>query len=850
MASGKEGKRSRASARHGREGWKTWMADNQMAKAKSKMVRDWIPVMIEEMVFDHTTSEEIVLSSPDGFKSHISELRSHPGSSWGYLVVSRIEGDRTPPTKTAKKARLGRPKLGPVDRHPRPGDPDLDKGAAALLPLDVDHSGIPVKDLDENDDPYSRLLDDCGRVLATYDYVRTKNGSPALDVRKPNGKGATDNLRRKTIDVSPGISRAFQLMIEDGKVEEARTILEKLQPILATEIERTFPLGKIVACGWHCNSGMPEKPGILHLDVWLHSTELRNEIIGKKGKVRLLRTWNANGLDHGGPGPGICAWDRHMRALGEDMERLAPGRCFEVRDSMERKESRAIRLKRPGTANRDVRLHRLFDDLVGAALPDDYLKRGMTAYREHLLEVYANGEPKFEAVIADPAKHARKRERILRALLNLRARRSALSRQKDQLATDAESQKARLGESRSNLAKRLLARRVETKKQRSQIADQSAAVSEKQAQLDERDQKLNQNEKILKANEEKLKGQAEVLRSGRAALAQLERDLRGNVEYDGLVKARQLFFGPDVTPPRAKTVEGLAPEVRSDILHYADRRANRIANEKLSAVYARLCPVTPDISRTRTLDEIIQQIENDTLAVRNGAVLAAWKKVLGILAPGQEVRGKTPGELEGEVRNSLSTKISHALKSIMTVLGQPVHQEQIALDALEEQVISAANSFKGAAEHAALANVWNDMELLDGREGDPNKIGTARLKELITETAKAMRNGASAASQHARHRMVELIIGSAGIKLALGRAVDPVEIASAELRDMKAVRDITKALLWSSEELKVVPLGSDTAKLLSKLKDLIPEPKEERNPSEQTQSKTVQDKQIGDDPKI
>ena len=87
--------------------------------------------------------------------------------------------------------------------------------------------------------------------------------------------------------------------------------------------------------------------------------------------------------------------------------------------------------------------------------------------------------------------------------------------------------------------------------------------------------------------------------------------------------------------------------------------------------------------------------------------------------------------------------------------------------------------------------------------------------------------------------MVELIIGSAGIKLALGRAVDPVEIASAELRDMKAVRDIKKALLWSSEELKVVPPGSDTAKLLSKLKDLIPEPKEERNPSEQTQSKTV-----------
>ncbi len=297
-------------------------------------------------------------------------------------------------------------------------------------------------------------------------------------------------------------------------------------------------------------------------------------------------------------------------------------------------------------------------------------------------------------------------------------------------------------------------------------------------------------------------------------------------------------------------MEGLAPEVRSEILHYADRRANRIANEKLSAVYARLCPVTPDISRTKTLDEIIQLIENDTLAVRNGAVLAAWKKVLGILAPGQEVRGKTPEELESEVRNSLSTKISQAWKSIMAVLGQPVHQEQIALDALEEQVISAANSFKGAAEHAALANVWNDMELLDGREGDPSKIGTIRLKELITDTAKAMRKGASAASQHARHRMVELIIGSAGIKLALGRAVDPVEIASAELRDMKAVRDITKALLWSSEELKVVPPGSDTGKLLSKLKDLIPEPTEERNPSEQAQSKTVQDKQKDDDPKI
>ncbi len=823
MASGKEGKRSRASSRHGREGWITWMRDNAMASAKSKMVREWIPIMVEQLDFDDTSMEELVLSAPDGFKSNVSELRSDPGSSWGYLVVPRISGIPSPLSKSVGKHQQNRVKIDPKDRKLRPGDPDLDRGASALICLEVDHSGTPIEDLDEKHDPYSRLLDDCGKLLATYDYVRVKNGYPATDVRNPKGKGASDNLRRKTIDVSPGISRAFQFMIEDGRVEEARALLDKLQPILAKEIEETFPLGKIVACAWHCNSGMPEKLGILHLDVWLHSTELRTEIIGSKKKSKLLRIWNAGGLDHGGPGPGICAWDRHMRALGNEMEVLAPGRCFEVRFSMEQKENRAISRKRPGTANRDVRLHRRFDDLVGDALPDDYLARGMSAYREHLLNVYAGGEPKFDAMIADPKAHDRKRARLVRAMLVIRSLRSFLSKGENRLSSAREKQVKSSADARREIGRKL----VETKKQmRSKgrkIGKRLAQIKSMQRELDAKDQELFQNTEILDLNEQNLTGQLNDLKADRAALTQLEHKLRQEALFEGLLQARQLFFGKNAKTPNATSVKELAAEFKGELFEAADRKAIKI----LRIAHHQIAPRKADRPMATTLDEVVEQIETDIKVVRDSAVLAAWKKVFGILAPSEEVGERTPKEIEGAIRSSLVEKVGQGLKAIMAVLGKPGDEENITLENLEEQASDAANDFRRTVERDIVESVWERMELKDDWENDVKNITTSQIKELIEERSYALRDGAHAASDYARRGMLNAILGPAGITLKKDPLLNPVEMAKSKVRELKSIRDLTEQLVWHSEDLKAVNSDSDTGVLILRLRNLMPEPEEE-----------------------
>jgi len=434
----KNGNHSRTSARHGREGWKRWREDQKKGKNKSKLVRTWVAVMRKVVDSRFTNHEEDLLSDPDAFKSFLSELRPHPADNWGYLVCPRIESGIEPPPR--EPGKVGRPPSRPPGRLLYHGDPAIDAGADSLIPILSGNTSTPITELDEKDDPYSILLNEVGKILETYDYIRQKRGYPANDVRKPKAAGAMDNLRRKTIDVSPAISRAIQFMIEDGQASLARVILGQLQKQLAREVEMTFPGSKVVACAWHCNSGMPEKPGMLHLDIWLHSTEPQVVILGKKKIPTLVRTWRAGALDHGGPGPGICAYDRHMAALGDEMEKLAPGVCWEVRNAIAAQEHRAIERKRPGTANRDIFLHRRFDELVAAALPPVYVEKGREVYRDHLRAVYSQGDQKISSTVVDPEKFDRKRTKLAKQLRAIREKSREISRRETELREKSEQQ--------------------------------------------------------------------------------------------------------------------------------------------------------------------------------------------------------------------------------------------------------------------------------------------------------------------------------------------------------------------------------------------------------------------------
>ena len=426
----KRGRYSRSAARHSREGWRQWQQDQTHNKHKSTRTRKWVRVPVQSV------DDQESLAPIPNFESKLAALRPHPALGWGFRVVPTIvdaapvDGEPASP----KKRTRGRPRKRQTEgRALVAGDPAIDAGAGAMVPIPDGNTRVPVSRLVEREgnEPFSNLLVRAGSILATYDSadvkwvtrnVESEDGTVErvatqvsyLQERKPNGKGEA-LLERHTTDLSPGISRGIQRMIEDGRAEEARKQLDDLVIPLSELFEAHYPGAKVVAAGWHVESGQ------LHLDIWAHSTRLELVETGIKRQKKLGRLWDASGLQHHGPGPGICAWDRHVRALGEEAEQLCPGIVSEVAAALQRHEERAVERGRPGVANRDVRIHRRFDEVVSANLPSEYIDRGMNEYREHLRALYTGGgDPKLAQKAADPEKLALERQKLARTYHELR----------------------------------------------------------------------------------------------------------------------------------------------------------------------------------------------------------------------------------------------------------------------------------------------------------------------------------------------------------------------------------------------------------------------------------------------
>ncbi len=389
------------------------------------MTRAWVPVFSDQVV-----DEDGRLVEPEKFKSDISDLRPHPADNWGYRIVTREPGQPVP-AKSRQKAKSKQSAAEKHDRTIKPGQPQIDRGAASLVKFPAGDQSRPPSMIDEKTHPYCMLLGDTGFMLREYDYLfdqkikkrksKKKNAEGVFivvpahtilksDPRKTKAKGAENIFRRMTVDVSPSLARAVQLMIEAGMVVEARKILDQLLPEMALELERIFPDAKVACCGWHVLSGQ------LHADFWVHCTKLEEHNLGEKQTPTLCRIWDPGGLAHQGPGPGICAWDRHMSALGDEMDDLAPGTCREVREALKYHEARAVERGRPDVANRDIAIHRKFDEMVEKVLPAVFVEDGKEAYRSHLRTVYADGDPKVLTLTADPERVERYIAKITRNL--------------------------------------------------------------------------------------------------------------------------------------------------------------------------------------------------------------------------------------------------------------------------------------------------------------------------------------------------------------------------------------------------------------------------------------------------
>lgn len=383
------------------------------------------------------------------FRSNISALRTHPFDDWGYRISRPMTaadgaGPGVLPDPDTRKA--GRPVLRDsitILRDLAIGEPAIDFGSAALVKLPSGDTKIKPEDIThemEKGHPYVRTLGLAAQILATYDHpehsivVRKKKkkkprksrskktakdegdgeaydlvpGKKIADIdeleevpkivltpRHRLAKGVTSNLHRKTVDVSPGLSRSIQMMLEHGLVKEARKILDDLIIPLGERFEKIFPNSKVVCAGWHVRSGQ------LHLDLWVHSTRLEAVLTGVKRTPETARFWDKYALCHFGNGPGICAMNRHVAALGEEAADLCPGVVDEVREAIARAEERGAQRETKGRgaglANRDIAIHEAFDEMVSAALPSEFVAQGMEVYRDYLREFYlAGGDEKMK----------------------------------------------------------------------------------------------------------------------------------------------------------------------------------------------------------------------------------------------------------------------------------------------------------------------------------------------------------------------------------------------------------------------------------------------------------------------
>jgi hypothetical protein len=454
----KNGAYSAAGGGHGLEGGPTWGSDQKANKGKSKAAGiKWSreasarprkkvgdpddPDPDDRPEGDLRSNESLL----ELFRSDISALRTHPFDNWGYRIVRPLtaaDGAGPGVLPDAESRRPGRPRLRDsvsILRDLALGEPAIDHGAAALVgfaPGDMTINPVKITQEMEKAHPYVRTLALASQILGTYDFPEEHLVRRKIKKKKPRksrakaaedegesfhsvpckvdeieeyeellkivitersrlAKGVKSNLHRKTVDVSPALSRAIQIMIEQGRVKEARKILDDLVIPLSKRFELIFPGSKVVCVGWHVKSGQ------LHLDLWVHSTRLETVLTGLKKKAETARLWDKYSLCHFGNGPGICALNRHVAALGDEAADLCPGIVDEVREAIARAEERGAereaRGRGAGLANRDIAIHEAFDEIVSAALPNEYVAQGMEVYRRYLRDFYlAGGDQKMK----------------------------------------------------------------------------------------------------------------------------------------------------------------------------------------------------------------------------------------------------------------------------------------------------------------------------------------------------------------------------------------------------------------------------------------------------------------------
>lgn len=641
------------------------------------------------------------------FPSEFSILRCDEHDNLGYRIprlVPKSNGEHvTMPEQRGGKPK-GKKKKGRKQKMTEsysvlePGQPDIDAGVDGWIqPKDTQEFVTRGNRMDA-------LLKTFNRVVDQILYELDEDGSPCRDKKgrkieagriphvktfqaetsvpktivRPDGSKYTDMVKAKastvsyrdTIGVSPGLSRALQRMVEDGRISEARMAIESVMEPLARLYEETYrgpaTNAKVTSMVAHLDSGHA------HFDFWNHTTYLGTAETGLASEVVPVRFWDAKASCHYGPGPGVTFWMRHFDALGDldELGRIEPiaarnagltrmlcekaiGGCRKraedahraalIRKSKIQKQGEEVVgwIRPADDYARDLKMSQAADRILMEAirnleLEKDYVGIGMAEYKEHLVEGYRSGGIGIRMETSQDLEHVRKL---------------------------IENSETKAGKEREAAETALAAVRLE-KLELERLRDE---VSSLQADID--------------------------VDAAATKAARLAADLAEKVAVTALKRAEEAARQQAQSIlAAARKAEAALPAMERD----AELRGFRLA-------YSKIFPGNP--ANAKTVEEAKKLLDSGVAGIRQEAEIIAWANVWKFLGMGEIQPGATVKTLEQGTERAIAGRIASSLAAglagIFRVFGReaPVVQTQ---EAVEKAMKDAGEAYKENARREGL----------------------------------------------------------------------------------------------------------------------------------------------------
>jgi hypothetical protein len=796
------GRGNRGSRGHGRDRSKKQLADIGQLKKFAK----------------RTTQKFIAVPDPDAaelaaFPSNFGALRRDETDNMGYRIPKVVPGEPVDARgrKKKKKKRAGaKRKIKMPYREIRPGEPDIDAGVAGWVqPKDT-------ADFLKLGNRMDSLLETFDRVtwVGGIPYVRSFHAESTKLVDVGGGivaqiKAKADSVTiRDTIGVSPGLSRALELMVNAGRIEEVRAAIESILEPLGKKYETMFRGPRASAKVTSAVPHIQEKDGHFHVDLWVHSTYLAEAEHGCERLPIPVRFWDAKALCHHGPGPGIVFWKRHLDVLG-DLDELAKTEpeaaerakftelvCTQAMESCRKRarEEHEKQLSREEEAKgevsnnwirpsddfaRDVRIHQEIDELLANALPSEFVEKGRQEYRHHLIEAYKAGTTGVKLKTPEDTEKVKKiAKRALTRAKNYRAAAASELKVFSEVAADVMKAKAE-----ADII------RTESERLHNDATADAAAAKQAlhEAELDRR--AAAAAKEVAKAEADIIRTESERLRNDATAATAAAKLALHAAEFDRQAAAATKEVAEAEAERKAATILGKANQKLSAVIsretRVSQREAALPAKEAAAEASGLRLAIESLFERDaigRGVEKLREEIVSGIDTFRKSVEEKIWKKVFQSVAK-RLPRKKAAKEVALELEEVLEGEKRGFVKRVFEALGGVNREPTI------DNIPAVVSDFQNRTRIEALRDSLG--EIRGGKTDEYENLDEEALRAQIRSDVGKFQSGVLAQTKVALVGLSRYLFGKGAASSVIESKENEEEMKSA----LKDEYDLRAALM-------------------------------------------------------